>query len=121
MTGPGEGKLKIKANVFLEGKKIDAIVYVHMKGYSMATVTHLDIESPSLNLMGGKGYFHQIVGIDEGIEIPKLGVMISASILSDVLGSGEKTRTWIGQKEDGIYIGFKKSEMLKLEKISKAL
>jgi len=121
MTGPGEGKLKIKANVFLERKKIDAIVYVHMKGYSMATVTHLDIESPSLNLMGEKGDFHQIIGIDEGIEIPKLGVIISAPILNDVLAEGEKTRTWVGQKEDGIYIGFKKSEMLKLERIAKAL
>jgi hypothetical protein len=121
MTGPSEGKLKIRANVFLEGKKIDAIVYVHLKGYSMATVTHLDIESPKLNLMSGKGDFHQIIGIEEGIEIPAFGLVISALILNDVLKSGEKTRTWVGQKQDGIYIGFKKTEMLKLENIAKAL
>ena len=121
MTGPGEGKLKIRANVFLEGKKIDSGVYVHLKGFSMATVTHLDIESPKLNLMGGRGDFHQIIGIDEGLEIPDLKVVISAPILSDVLKPGDKTRTWVGQKQDGIYIGFKRKEMLNLETISKAL
>jgi hypothetical protein len=121
MTGPGEGKLRLRANVFLEGKKIDATVYVHLKGFSMATVTHLDIESPKLNLMPDKEDFHQVVGIDEGIEIPSLGLMISADRLNFVLKSGDKTRTWVGQKEDGIYIGFKKKEMLKLEEITKAL
>jgi len=121
MTGPGEGKLKIRANVFLEGKKIDAIIYVHLKGFSMATVTHLDIESSKLNLMGGKGGFHKILGIDGGIELPELGVTISAPILNDVLGQEEETTTWVGQKQDGIYIGFKRKEMLKLETISKAL
>ena len=121
MTGTGEGKLKIKANVFLEGKKIDARVYVHLKGFSMATVTHLDIESPKLNLMASKGNFHQIIGMDEGLEIPHLGIIVSAPILNDVLKSGDKTRTWVGQKQDGIYIGFKKKEMLMLEKIANAL
>ncbi len=39
MSGPGEGKIKI-------GK---ADVYIHVKGKSNATVTHIDIESPALN------------------------------------------------------------------------
>jgi len=39
MSGPGEGKIKI-------GK---ADVYIHVKGKSGATVTHLDIELPELN------------------------------------------------------------------------
>jgi hypothetical protein len=39
MSGPGEGKIKIgKANV-----------YIHLKGKSGATVTHLDIELDELN------------------------------------------------------------------------
>jgi len=121
MTGPGEGKLKLSANVFLEGKKIDAVVYIHLKGHSMATVTHLDIESTKLNVMGGKGDFHQITGIDKGIEISHLNLVISAQILNDVLAEDEKTRTGVGQNENGIYIGFKKEHMLKLENISKAL
>ena len=39
MAGPGEGKIKL-------GK---ADVYVHIKGKSRATVTHLDIELDKLN------------------------------------------------------------------------
>jgi hypothetical protein len=39
MTGPGEGKIKL-------GK---ADVYLHLKGKSGATVTHIDIELDELN------------------------------------------------------------------------
>ncbi len=39
MSGPGEGKIKI-------GK---ADVYIHLKGKSGASVTHLDIELDGLN------------------------------------------------------------------------
>jgi hypothetical protein len=39
MSGPGEGKIKL-------GK---ADVYIHVKGKSGATVTHLDIELDKLN------------------------------------------------------------------------
>lgn len=39
MSGPGEGKIKL-------GK---ADVYVHLKGKSGATITHIDIELNALN------------------------------------------------------------------------
>ena len=39
MSGPGEGKIKL-------GK---ADVYIHLKGKSGATVTHVDIELDELN------------------------------------------------------------------------
>lgn len=39
MSGPGEGKIKL-------GK---ADVYIHLKGKSRATITHIDIELPDLN------------------------------------------------------------------------
>ena len=39
MSGPGEGKIKL-------GK---ADVYIHLKGKSGATVTHIDIELDELN------------------------------------------------------------------------
>lgn len=118
MTGAGEGKIPIKSRVFLGKKQIAADVYIHLKGYSLARVTHLDIESPKLNLMEGKGDFFTIHGIEEGIAIPELDLILSCSLLSEVLEAGEKTRTWVGQKEDGIYIGFRKAEVLKLERIA---
>jgi len=55
MTGPGEGKIKL-------GK---ADVYIHLKGKSGATVTHLDIELDELNkvLKPGENSF---VGAKQG-------------------------------------------------------
>jgi len=50
MTGPGEGKLPLNAKVCLNAEELpSARVYIHLKGYSRATVTHLDIEHPKLN------------------------------------------------------------------------
>lgn len=54
MTGPGPGKLLLEgAKVFVvedgDTKEIEAEVYIHVKGYSLARVTHLDIESFELN------------------------------------------------------------------------
>ncbi len=55
MSGPGEGKLKL-------GK---ADVYIHLKGKSGATVTHIDIELDALNdiLKPGENSY---VGAKEG-------------------------------------------------------
>lgn len=39
MSGAGEGKLELKG----------AKVYLHEKGKSLATVTHIDVEHPLLN------------------------------------------------------------------------
>ena len=55
MTGPGDGKIKL-------GK---ADVYIHLKGKSGATVTHIDVELPELNeiLKPGENTY---VGAKEG-------------------------------------------------------
>jgi len=39
MTGPGEGKILLK----------NVKVYIHLKGYSRAAITHIDIEHPLIN------------------------------------------------------------------------
>jgi len=39
MSGPGEGKIQLKG----------AKVYIHAKGKSGATVTHIDVEHPDIN------------------------------------------------------------------------
>ena len=120
MTGPAYGKIRVSAGVYIgEGKerrKIEANVYVHLKGYALARVTHLDIESPELNLMKEKGRFLLVRGIEGGIEIPGLRIMIKSRKLSKILEPGEKTRTWVGQKKDGIYIGFRREQIMKMEK-----
>jgi len=124
MTGPGAGKLLLEnAKVFLGDKELKAEVYIHVKGFSLAKVTHLDIESEELNniLKPKDGGFFSIYGIGNGIEIKfeKNKVRVLHRLLNEVLRKGEKTRTWIGGKEGGIYIGFRKEQIVRLEKIAR--
>lgn len=44
------------------------------------------------------------------------GLKILCPFLDGVLEPGETTRTWVGRKFDGIYIGFRKERILKLER-----
>ena len=44
--------------------------------------------------------------------------MVENSHLNQVLKPGEKTRTWVGGKYGGIYIGFRKAEVRKLENLA---
>ncbi|MEM5853438.1 MAG: hypothetical protein QXG39_02955 [Candidatus Aenigmatarchaeota archaeon] len=137
MSGPGEGKLELKnAKVYLSTGDEEVlvkgcVVYVHVKGYSLARVTHLDIEHEILGeLLHAKGEFLNLKGIKGGIEI-KLsssnlinGLVVNSikifhPFLEDVLPENSRTRTWVGSKEGGIYIGFRKEHIVKLEKIAR--
>jgi len=124
MSGPAEGKLPLDAKVLLNTEELqNAYVYVHLKGYSRANVTHLDIEHSELNsLIPPKAKtFTWIVGIENGIQIiTEKGdeVKIIHPLLNKVLQHGEKTRTLVGGKFSGIFIGFRKREINKLEEIA---
>lgn len=137
MSGPGEGKLELKdARVYLcsrigETLLEKSFVYIHVKGYSLAKVTHLDVEHELLNdFFNEKGKFLGLKGIKGGIEIkldsPKLlnknkiySIKILHPFLQEVLPEERKTRTWVGGKKGGIYIGFRKEQIEKLEKIAR--
>lgn len=66
MSGPAEGKKKL-------GK---ADVYIHVKGKSRATVTHIDIELPALNDIIKPGENSYVGGKKGGIFIGLKGEMI---------------------------------------------
>jgi|YelNatPaOPRAMG01_1025707.scaffolds.fasta_scaffold15480_4 hypothetical protein len=135
MTGPGEGKVRIDSNVSIQtiDKPIpisDAEVYIHVKGYLNARVTHLDIEHEILNIIikPKTGQFLLITGFNEGLRIrfdkpisyhdkTLIGIEVKSSILNSILKPGEATRTWIGGKHGGIYIGFRREHVRKLEKL----
>jgi hypothetical protein len=123
VTGEGEGKVRLECNATLDKEKIEAKVFIHMRGHSEATVTHLDVESPALNIHPGKGEFGPVLGIEGGIKVLlcERRVRVLDPRLNDVLPQGKRTFTWIGQKQDGIFVGFKKGEMQKLEELGKAL
>ncbi len=124
MTGPGEGKLPLDAKVRLNTEELaHASVYIHLKGYSRATVTHLDIEHPKLNsIIPPKAKTSNwVIGIENGILIittEQDKVQIIHPLLNKVLPRGEKTRTLVGGKFGGIFIGFRKREINKLEQIA---
>lgn len=141
MTGPAEGKLGLDAKVYLVsvGKRVKlegAFVCIHLKGYSLARVTHLDIEHERLdNLIPPKrGRLHHIKGVKGGIEI-RLGgrkeieyqgrklkpnnILIRCPALNEVLGIGRSTNTWVGGKFGGIYVGFRKPEIERMERVAK--
>ncbi len=130
MTGPGEGKLLLKGSrvLVVKGYATESLegceVYIHVKGFSLARVTHLDVEHESLNelLPPKEGGFFSIYGIDSGIEIKfdeRTRVRVLHPYLEEVLAKGEKTRTWVGGKVGGIYVGFRKEQIVKLERIAR--
>lgn len=132
------GKLRLDAEVYFltVNEKVrveDAKVYFHLKGYQRARVTHLDVENRVIGkiIHRGRGNMLEIQGIKGGIRIhPKeereitLGdkkikvkeLEICCPLLNKVLKPGETTRTWVGRKFDGIYVGFRKNEVSKIER-----
>ncbi len=137
MTGPGPGKVIVEASVFLETTKGDRIsipaeVYIHAKGFSRARVTHLDIEHEWLQRLvpPKRGVFAWIWGVRGGIkvyirgkiplgesEVDVKALCVMSPLLNKVLAVGERTRTWVGGKFGGIYIGFRKRHIERLERV----
>jgi len=131
------GKIRLDAETFLmpSGRRIDASVYLHLKGYVRARVTHLDVEKMGLGriIQRGRGNFLEVKGVRQGLEVfvregrtieidgeqtQVSSIAIIFEPLNEVLKEGKSTRAWVGRKYDGIYIGFKREELQKLEKVA---
>jgi len=141
MTGPGPGKFLVEdanCRIVCKNKIIplkDAEIYIHLKGYSYARVTHLDIEHPLLDkiIEPGKGYFLKIFNFDEILRISLRDsvnaflenfnciayyIEIRSRIFQGFISrSSHYVVTWVGGKSGGIYIGFKREQIKKLENI----
>ena len=77
MSGEGDGKYELKG----------ARVYLHQKGRSMATVTHVDIEHPMLNKIMKPGEKTYAGAKDGGVFIGLKREMIArAEKLLEALG-----------------------------------
>ena len=133
MTGPGEGKIPIKANVALsymdKRTYFDCDVYIHVKGHSLAKVTHIDVESPILNeilkpkkslyvpfkVIGGK----VIIYLKKTYYVKSLksfanSLIIESEDLAELLKEGP-FKTYVGGKLGGVFLGFHKEVVRKLE------
>ncbi len=131
------GKIELEASTLLmpSQTEIDAAVYIHLKGYARARVSHLDVEKIGLGkvIHRGRGNFLKLRGIEDGLEIilregrqivldgkevMVISIVLSNPLLSTIIRKGRSTKAWVGRKYDGIYIGFRKAELKKLEKLT---
>ncbi len=132
MTGPGPGKIRVRAQVVIvrrgEAKVLEGVqVYLHLKGWSRAPITHIDVEYPGLEeLVGGPG--RGVYGVVEGVAAGFRFTPFQGEWLIEVRGlgdpilsvfqQGERSYGYAGGKKGGIYIGFKRFILERLEEIA---
>ncbi|RLI64254.1 MAG: hypothetical protein DRO67_04360 [Candidatus Asgardarchaeum californiense] len=135
MTGPCKGKVPVNLSVELYNDRtwnVQVNAYIHVKGYAEARVTHLDLESPELNFENDKqGFGVIIVGRENGfvVVLPKSEFLVKAGHKYKkirvsglkILENKERVGGHLGLKVDGIFIGFKKKIVEKLEEIARKL
>lgn len=117
------------------GRETDAAVCIHLKGYARARVSHLDMEKMGLGkvIRRGRGNFLEIKGVENGLEVvlrEKREIVIDGEevtisriiiinpLLNSIVEKERSTRAWVGRKYDGVYIGFRKAELKRLEKFA---
>lgn len=134
VTGPGIGKVLLEgATVTLKTPSGDRVlegaeVYIHIRGYLRARVTHLDIEHGGTNdiMPPNSGGYFIARGIEGGlcIDFSRLigGVSLEvkgAKELNSVLRPGEKTWCYVGGKYGGLFVGFRRNIIKRLEVLAK--
>ncbi|KJE49847.1 MULTISPECIES: hypothetical protein [unclassified Acidiplasma] len=112
------GKIKLRGIIMLDGNVLpDARIYIHIKGYSRAHVTHVDIESPELKkiILPHHSDYPEISWDSERVDIPVKGHLIT--IIDKTLGNLIKLNgnIYVGGKGKGIFLGFHKEQIKKLE------
>jgi len=133
VTGPGEGKIPLEARVRLGAREVDCDVYLHVKGYSLARVTHVDVESEVLNeaipprssmyatayTQGGalRIRFQWPLRFSFGAARE---MEIESPLLAGALGRVRDT-VYVGGKHGGIFIGFRREQIRKLEELATRL
>ncbi len=132
MTGPAPGKISIKCNkvVIRLRAQISTIrpnLYIHVKGYSLARVTHIDVEYPGLEKIFGIGYREVIPAILSTqtrdcvlIIVPsrELHMLIYSEELREILPKNYRGGCVVGGKVDGIFIGVKREVIKYLEEFA---
>ena len=136
MTGPGIGKIPLNSRVYLafgfnKYELNDCNIYLHVKGYSLARVTHIDVEHSLLNQII-KPYKREFLSLkvmgdsiiislkrshtvkDDGNRIEVSTIIIKSKEMARILGR-IKTMVYVGGKVGGIFLGFRKIIIRRLE------
>ena len=143
MTGPALGKIPLDAKVYLIGgfsrvPLVNTQVYIHLKGYARAKVTHCDIEHEFLNEIiapntsrflklrsdGNRLVIIELNGVYDfniGGENCRVGaIVIECSQLARALGR-ISSKVYVGGKFGGIFLGLRKEYIEKIEKLANAI
>jgi hypothetical protein len=132
VTGPGEGKIPLKARVLVGSCELSCDVYLHVKGYSRARVTHVDVECDELNEALPPGAHAYATAYTKSRELrvrfreplKAFGyareLVIMCPELAAVLAPMRDT-VYVGGKEGGIFIGFRREQIRKLEAFASSL
>ncbi len=129
MTGPAPGKIPVKdatVRIRLRNGEVtelkDAQVYIHIKGWSLAKVTHIDIEHPTLNsfFKPKETYPARIQKFVNGIRAivykhPKTTEIEIHSKTLATTAPTEPAKGVVGGKEGGVFIGVQKHWIKALE------
>ena len=136
LTGAAEGKILLRGFVELvddSAYRLDCDIYLHVKGYSLARVTHVDLENPVLNKIvkpkkamylpfkvGDSKiiiYLKKMIRINNpNITVKKISIYCPE--LADALGENESSYVYVGGKFGGVFLGFKKDFIKKLEALA---
>lgn len=134
MTGPAAGKIRLRGNVALATANkminLDCEIYLHVKGHSLARVTHVDLENkifskilpPKRSLYATFKIKNSKVVISlkqpiyvDSFQMEIYKIIIYSPELAGILGPGEFSYVYIGGKYQGILLGFKRKYIKKLE------
>lgn len=136
MTGPGPGKIFLSAEIeIVIGSNTivvdDAELYLHVKGWSRAFVTHLDIESSRMNEFIARpryGFYAKAIYRPIGLVIiaekalkPCILRIREDVLLPKVFSQGDETWCFVGGKYGGIFIGFRKRYIERMEFLAEKL
>jgi hypothetical protein len=132
VTGPGEGKIPLKARVLIGSCELSCDVYLHVKGHSRAKVTHVDVECGELNEAVPPGAHAYATAYTKSGELrvrfreplKAFGyareLVIMCPELATVLAP-MRDAVYVGGKEGGIFIGFRREQIRKLEAFASSL
>jgi len=135
MTGPGPGKIEIPCEKLVIRRDngacitVKPTVYIHIKGYSLARVTHIDIEHPGLEKLVNLNIREIVPVLIERVGTylivksyrKRVTLIIYSEHMAQLFPDRYRGGGVMGGKADGIFIGVRKEIIERLEEFGARL
>ncbi|EQB73594.1 MAG: transferase [Ferroplasma sp. Type II] len=118
------GKIMVSGTVYIDNSKLEnAVIFIHVKGYGRARITHIDIEDPTFKkiILPRHSDYPEIEWNSEIVSIPVRGHELV--IISQTLGKLIKLNgnIYVGGKGKGIFLGLHKEQIKSVEEYAAKL